>query len=189
MLVDFQGVPEGAQLLFSQKQIAERVDEMAAAIARDFPGQRIVLVGVLTGAAIFTIDLARALVNHGVHDIRIAFIAVSSYRKGSKRDQVRIDLDMKFSIQDEIVILVEDIIDSGYTLRAILKLLEAKDPRTIGTAVMFAKQGNLAVSEADAPVNYLGLVLPDNLWGIGYGLDIDEQHRLLSDVWGIMPHS
>ncbi|KKP69093.1 hypothetical protein A2X44_05370 [candidate division CPR3 bacterium GWF2_35_18] len=187
MLVNKGVVPDNAALVFSQAQIEERVQELAAAIAKDFPGQRIVLVGVLTGAALFTVDLARALVQCGIHDIRIAFLSVSSYRKGSHRDQVRIDLDLKFSIQDEIVILVEDIIDSGYTLRAILKLLSAKDPKIVKTAVMFAKQGNLAVSSTDAPVDYLGLVLPDNLWGIGYGLDVDEKFRLAPDVWGIPP--
>jgi hypoxanthine phosphoribosyltransferase len=175
------------KILITREQIAKRVAEMGAEIARDFSGQSIIFVGVLKGAAIFLSDLAR----HVPLDATFDFIGVSSYgnRPTPKEDpaghaawdslgEVRLTKDMDQSLSDRNVILVEDILDTGLTLNYISKLVQAHQPRSLSIAALLDKP-----SRRKQPIaaRYVGFTIPD-AYVVGYGLDYAERYRNLPDV-------
>jgi hypoxanthine phosphoribosyltransferase len=175
------------KILLSRDQIAKRVAEMGAEIARDFHGQSVIFVGVLKGAAIFLSDLARQVPLDATFD----FIGVSSYgnRPIAKEDpvghsawdslgEVRVTKDMDQSLADRNVILVEDILDTGLTLNYISKLVMAHQPRSLSIAALLDKP-----SRRKMPIKarYIGFTIPD-AYVVGYGLDYAERYRNLPDV-------
>jgi hypoxanthine phosphoribosyltransferase len=175
------------KILLSREQIAQRVSELGADIARDFHGQAIIFVGVLKGAAIFLSDLAR----HVPLDATFDFIGVSSYgnRPIAKEDpaghaawdslgEVRVTKDMDQSLADRNVILVEDILDTGLTLNYISKLIQAHKPRSLSIAALLDKP-----SRRKQPIKaqYIGFTIPD-AYVVGYGLDYAEKYRNLPDI-------
>jgi hypoxanthine phosphoribosyltransferase len=174
-------------VLLSREQIAKRVAEMGAEIARDFQGKSIIFVGVLKGAAIFLSDLARNVPLDATFD----FIGVSSYgnRPTPTEDpaghaawdslgEVRLTKDLDQSLSDRNVILVEDILDTGLTLNYISKLLKAHQPRSLSIAALLDKP-----SRRKLPIDarYIGFTIPDK-YVVGYGLDYAERYRNLPDV-------
>jgi hypoxanthine phosphoribosyltransferase len=175
------------KVLLSREQIAKRVAELGAEIARDFHGQTIIFVGVLKGAAIFLSDLAR----HVPLDATFDFIGVSSYgnRPIAREDpaghaawdslgEVRVTKDMDQSLADRNVILVEDILDTGLTLNYITKLIQAHQPRSLSIAALLDKP-----SRRKQPIKarYIGFTIPD-AYVVGYGLDYAEKYRNLPDI-------
>lgn len=156
--------------LLSADEIQNRVAELAEEIAAQSQGMDLVLVGALRGAFIFLADLVRKL----SVPVAVDFLAASSY--GSATDSsgdVRISLDLKASIRDRDVILVEDIVDTGYTLQALLRHLEAHHPRTLRSCALLSKPSRRIVSvEAD----WTGFEIPDE-FVVGYGLDYSERYR------------
>lgn len=173
------------KVLISREQIAQRVAELGAEIARDFSGQSIILVGVLKGAAIFLGDLAR----HIPLDATFDFIGVSSYGNRPSPSQeltdgwdstgeVRVTKDVDQSMKDRNVILVEDILDTGLTLSYLKKLLLAHQPKTLRIAALLDKP-----SRRKQPIeaDYVGFRIPDE-FVVGYGLDYAEKYRNLADI-------
>lgn len=162
-------------VLFSRDQIESRVAELGAAIARDFAGEKIVLLGVLKGAAIFLADLAR----HIDADCTFDFVSVSSYGKGTTSGgQVKLIKDIDEPIEGKNVILVEDILDTGLTLSFLRKLLMQHHPRTLRLAALLDKpERRIEPIEAD----YVGFKIP-NHFVIGYGMDYAERYRNLPEV-------
>jgi hypoxanthine phosphoribosyltransferase len=175
------------KVLLSREQIAQRVAEMGAEIARDFRGQSIIFVGVLKGAAIFLSDLAR----HVPLDATFDFIGVSSYgnRPTAKEDPaghaqwestggVRLTKDLDQSLADRNVILIEDILDTGLTINYIQKLVQAHQPRQVRIAALLDKP-----SRRKQPIqaHYIGFTIPD-AYVVGYGLDYAEKYRNLPDI-------
>lgn len=161
--------------LLTRDQIAARVAEMGEQITRDFSGESVVLIGVLKGASIFLSDLARKIKLDATFD----FIAVSSY--GSSRQsagEVQLIKDVTTPLQDQNVILVEDILDTGLTLSFLRKLLATRQPRALKTAALLDKPSRRLV-----PVegNYVGFRIPDE-FVVGYGLDYAERYRNLPDI-------
>ena len=160
------------QVLIDQDHIQARVEDLAAQISAEYQDKgEIVLVGVLKGAFIFLADLARRL----AIPRRIEFMALSSYGKGSASGEVRLEMDLRHKIEGKHVLIVEDIVDSGQTLRYLVDLLKARGPASVKTCALVRKQRQ---DNADAPVDYLGFDIPD-VWTVGYGLDYGEQHRTL----------
>ena len=169
------------EVLIAEERIVPRVDELAARISDDYAGlDELVVIGVLKGAFIFLADLTRRLkVPH-----RVDFIAVSSYADGHQRSgEVRMVLDLRESIERRHVLLVEDIVDTGRTLRYLVQQFEARDPASIRTCALTRKKSR---NEGEIRIDYLGFDIPD-VWVVGYGLDYAERHRTLPYIAAIDP--
>src|SRR5512133_3005151 len=154
------------QVILTQERIAERVAEMGAEIRRDYAGgQRpLLLVAVLRGAALFVADLARAIDDR----VEIDFMAVSSYGSSTKSSGVvRILKDLDEDIEGRDVLVVEDILDTGLTLKYLLRNLAARKPNSLEVVTLLSKEGKQRV-----PIDckYIGFMIPDE-FVVGYGLD------------------
>jgi hypoxanthine phosphoribosyltransferase len=170
----------GLEVLFSRDRIRHRVSEMGRAIDRDYAGEKIVLVGVLKGAAIFLADLARSISVDNTFD----FVAVSSYGKEQHTTgAVKLIKDLDHPIEGKNVILVEDILDTGLTLGFLRNLLDQHHPKTLRIATLLDKPSRRLV-EIDA--DYVGFTI-SNQFVIGYGMDFAERYRNLPDIC-LMPN-
>ena len=165
----------GLEILYTREQISERVSEMGAAITRDLNGEKLVMIGVLKGAAPFLSDLARAVEADATFD----FVAVSSYgRSKQSSGVVRLIKDLDEPIEGKNVLIVEDILDTGLTLSYLRKLLLQQKPKSLKIATLLDKPSRrIEKIEAD----YVGFSIP-NLFVIGYGMDYAERYRNLPDI-------
>jgi hypoxanthine phosphoribosyltransferase len=166
----------GLEVLISRQQIAERVAEMGEQITRDLKGEKLVMIGVLKGAAPFLADLARAIDADATFD----FIAVKSYPKGSQTSSgaVQVIKDLDDSIEGKNVLIVEDILDTGLTLAYLRKIFMQQHPKSLRIATLLDKPSRrIEKIEAD----YVGFAVP-NLFVIGYGMDFAERYRNLPDI-------
>lgn len=170
-------LPRGIKkILFSKDDISKRVKELAKKIDEDYKDAKepIILVGVLKGSFIFLSDLAREITIPHIVD----FIAVSSYgkKKTTKSSgNVRMIMDTREDQQNRDVLIVEDILDSGYTLEYINKMFIARGTHSVKNVVLLTKE---IKHEADVQLDYLGFFSPD-VWAVGYGLDYREKFRTL----------
>jgi hypoxanthine phosphoribosyltransferase len=166
---------ERVEVLISRARIQRRIREMALQIRKDFPQEPLLLVGVLKGAVMFLADLAREIPGEVTFD----FIAVSSYGKDSKSSgQVKLNKDLDSSIEGKTVIVVEDILDTGLTLRYLLNIFQQRKPKNLRVAVLLDKvERRLTEVHAD----YVGFPIP-NEFVVGFGLDYAERYRNLADV-------
>ena len=166
---------QGLEVLFTRHQIAERVAEMGAQITEDLNGEKLVMVGVLKGAAPFLADLSRAIQADATFD----FVAVSSYGKGNRTSgAVKLIKDLDEPIEGKNVLIVEDILDTGLTLAFLRKLFLQHHPKTLRIAALLDKPSRrIERIEAD----YVGFSIP-NLFVIGYGMDYAERYRNLPDI-------
>jgi hypoxanthine phosphoribosyltransferase len=163
------------EVLVGAEQIRERISEMGKEIAADFAGKDPLLVAVLKGAFIFMADLSRAI------DIplEVDFMAVSSYGASTRSSGVvRIVKDLDIDLAGRHVIIVEDIIDSGLTLRYLRKTLQAREPASLDVCALFVREGN---NQVELDLRYVGFNIPP-AFAIGYGLDVAERYRNLPDV-------
>ena len=168
------------EVLFSRERIQERVAELGRQIDRDYAGGRIVLVGVLKGAAIFLADLARSISVDNTFD----FVAVSSYGKEQQSSgAVKLIKDLDEPVNGKHVIVVEDILDTGLTLNFIRRLLEQHQPKSLRIAALLDKPSR-RVERIEA--DYVGFTIP-NEFVIGYGMDYAEQYRNLPDIYRMPP--
>ncbi|GIW06059.1 MAG: hypoxanthine phosphoribosyltransferase [Dehalococcoidia bacterium] len=166
---------ELGETIIEAETIQRRVRELGEAITRDYQGREVVLVGVLKGAAMFLVDLARAI----ELPVTMDFMAVSSYGKSTETSGiVRILKDLEESIEGRDVLVVEDIVDSGLTLRYILDYLLARGPASVRVCALLDKQ---VPRRATVPIDYTGFVIP-NRFVVGYGLDYAELYRNLPYV-------
>jgi hypoxanthine phosphoribosyltransferase len=166
---------QGHEVLFTRQQIAVRVAEMGAQITHDLNGEKLVMIGVLKGAAPFLSDLARAIQADATFD----FVAVSSYGKGQRSSgAVKVIKDLDEPIEGKNVLIVEDILDTGLTLAYLRKLFLQQHPKTLRIATLLDKPSRrIEKIEAD----YVGFSIP-NLFVIGYGMDYAERYRNLPDI-------
>jgi hypoxanthine phosphoribosyltransferase len=165
--------PPDARVLIPAEQIAARVAELAATISHDYrDAGELLLVGVLKGAFIFLADLARALTIPNAVD----FLALSSYGAGgTTRGALRLIMDLRESIRDRPVLVVEDIVDTGHTVAYVHELLGVRQPRSLRTCALVTKPSRL---EVPVHVDYVGFEIPD-VWVVGYGLDLKDHYRTL----------
>lgn len=169
------------EILITEDQLQARIRELGQEISRDYEGKDLFLICILRGGVMFLTDLMRALtIPH-----QIDFMAVSSYGAGARHSsgQVRITLDLTTSIEEREVLIVEDIIDSGYTIASVLELLHARRPRSLKICTLLDK---VERRETDVPVHYCGFVIP-NKFVFGYGLDLDEFYRNLPFIGVVRP--
>ena len=171
---------QGIEVLYTRQQIADRVAEMGAEITRDLNGEKVVLVGVLKGAALFLSDLARSLQVDATFD----FVAVSSYGKGQRSSgAVKLIKDLDEPIEGKNVLVVEDILDTGLTLAYLRKIFLQHKPKTLRIAALLDKPSR-RIEKIDA--DYVGFSIP-NLFVIGYGMDYAERYRNLPDICLMTP--
>ncbi len=172
--------PDIERVLLDRAAIAARIRELAGQIDRDYAGvDSLLLVGVLKGAFIFMADLARELKTPHAVD----FMAVSSYGASASSGAVRIILDLRTPVEGKHVLLVEDIVDTGKTLRYLQSTLASRGPASLRTIAFSSKE---RADAGDVPVDYLGFTIPD-VWVVGYGLDYADTHRTLPYVGELKP--
>jgi len=163
------------QVLVSEEALTRRVAELGAEVSRDYQGRDLVLIGVLKGAVFFLSDLMRHL------DVpaEVDFMAVSSYGSATTSSGVvKILKDLDAVIDGRDVLIVEDIVDSGLTLRYLLDNLHRRSPRSLEVCALLVKPEARIV---EVPVRYVGFEIP-NAFVIGYGLDYQERYRSLPFV-------
>ena len=162
-------------VMLSAETIQARIRELAAEIDRDLGGEVPILVAVLKGSAHFFSDLARAMET----DAELDFMQTSSYHGGkSSTGVVQIRKDLDINIEGRIVIVVEDIVDTGTTLSHLLELLATRHPKSLRVAALLSKPEAMKV---EVKVDYLGFDIK-NEFVVGYGLDYDERFRNLPYV-------
>lgn len=158
--------------IVTQEEMRARLRDLGRQISADYAGKDLVLVGVLKGAYAFYADLARAI----RIPLRVDFIVVMSGGGTAKRTgQVKQMTDLTEDIRGKDVLLVEDIVDSGMTVRHLLTSLSKKKPRSLKVCALLSKPERRQV---DVPIEYIGFKIP-NKYVIGYGLDYQQQYRNL----------
>ena len=173
-------IPGIDRVLFTEEQIAERIRDVAAEISRHYEGRTLKLIGVLKGSIFFLTALAR----HLEVPVKIDFLAISSFsnRSGSP-GVVRIAKDLDDSIEGEDVLLIEDIVDTGFTLRYLLQTLAGRAPNSLSVCTFLDRNSRRIVQ---VPVDYRCFEIPDR-FVVGFGLDHNQLFRNLGYVAVMKP--
>ncbi len=161
------------EVLIPEDVLQKRIAELGAEISKDYKDKELLLVCILRGGVMFLTDLMRAITVPHMVD----FMSVSSYGVGARRSrgQSRITLDLNTDVRNQHVLLVEDIVDSGYTVKAVVELLTARQPKSLKVCALLDKAER---REVKVTIDYCGFVIPDK-FVFGYGLDADEYYRNL----------
>src|SRR5699024_1813112 len=164
----------------TKARIDKRIDELAADLMYDFEGKDPIFIGVLNGAFVFLADLMK----HIHIDCEIDFLKLSSYgdekvSSGRVRELKEIDADIK----GRHIILVEDIVDTGLSMKYLVDLLKSKSPSSVNVVTLLHKK---AATQYDVPLDYVGFVIPDE-FVVGYGLDYAQKGRNLAQVYRPKP--
>ena len=168
------------EILHDRQAIQRRVAELGAQIQRDHEGKDLVLIGVLKGAFVFVADLARAI----DLPLSIDFVGLSSYGEATESSGVvKITSDLTRPIEGKHVVVVEDIIDTGLTMRYLLDNLATRHPASVRICTLLHKPSRVRTL---IPIEYLGFTIPD-LFVVGYGLDEGERYRNLPFIGILKP--
>ena len=168
-------------VLFTEKQIQDRLGELARDIERDYEGQDLLIVGILRGAVMVMADLARSLERH----VEMDWMAISSYGSGTKSSGVvRILKDLDTDISGRHVLIVDEIIDTGLTLSWLTANLASRNAASVEICTLLRKPEAL---QMNVDVKYVGWDIP-NEFVVGYGLDYNEEYRNLRDIGTLAPH-
>lgn len=163
---------ERVEVLLTEKEVDDRIQAIGEQISRDYAGKQVHLVCVLKGGSFFMCELAKRI----TVPVSLDFMSVSSYGGDTKSSGViKIVKDLDESLKDKDVIVVEDIVDSGRTLSYLLKMLQARGPKSLALCTLLDKPDRRVV---DVNVNYTGFRIPDE-FVVGYGLDYDQRYRNL----------
>jgi hypoxanthine phosphoribosyltransferase len=162
--------------LYSKEAIEEAVKRLAAMIEKDYDAEKIIFICLLKGSFMFTSDLVRQVANPS----RVDFIRVSSYGNGtSTSGTVTVTKDLEENIEGENVIIVEDIIDSGLTLKYVKEMLADRRPKSVKICALLDKR---ARRETEMEGDYIGFTMDDG-FVVGYGIDYAEQYRNLPEIY------
>lgn len=160
------------EVMFSEEDIAQKVNEIASRITEDYKGKELLIIGVLKGANVFMADLIRKIDN----PLSLDFIAASSYGHLTESSGVvKIIKDLDYSIENQHVIIVEDIIDSGLTLHYLYNNFLSRQPASLEIVSLLDKPDRRKV---EIDVKYVGFQIPDEFI-VGYGIDFSEKYRHL----------
>ena len=162
------------QVLVSHEEIEQMLERLSQEINRDYKGEPLVVVGILTGAFIFTADLVRRLEMPVIVD----FMQVSSYVGEFSTGELKLKKDMSYDIKDMNVLIVEDIIDTGRTLALLKDQLLKREPKSLKICTAFDKPSRRI---NDLVPDYNGITVPDEFI-VGYGLDLDGKYRDFDDI-------
>jgi hypoxanthine phosphoribosyltransferase len=173
-------IPEIERVLFTEEQIELRIREVAAEISRDYAGRVVKLISVLKGSVFFLTALAR----HIETPVKVDFLSISSFsNKSGAPGLVRIAKDLDDSIEGEDVILLEDIVDTGFTLRYLLQTLAGRAPNSLAVCTFLDRNSRRIVQ---VPVDYRCFEIPDR-FVVGFGLDYNQLYRNLGYVAVMKP--
>jgi hypoxanthine phosphoribosyltransferase len=168
------------EVLITEQALRARVAELGRALSRDYAGRSVLLVGILKGAVMFMVDLARAL----DLPIEMDFMAISSYGNSTESSGVvRILKDLEEPIEGKDVLIIEDIIDSGLTLQYLLESLRRRNPGSLRVCTLLDKQKS---RDKACTLDYVGFQIPDR-FVVGYGLDYAQRYRNLPYVGVLRP--
>jgi hypoxanthine phosphoribosyltransferase len=167
------------RVLITDRQIARRVRAMSAEIERDFRGREMVVVSLLNGTVMFLADLIR----HLSLPLRLDFIGISSYGEGMTSGELIFTKELRLDVRGRDVLLVDDILDTGRTMKRVLTKLRQLRPKRIKTCVLLDKPARRAEK---IRADYIGFAIPD-LFVVGYGLDYAERYRNLPFVGVLRP--
>ena len=170
--MSIQNTATSPTVLISRDRLEERVAELAKEINRDYADtELLVCIGVLKGSVFFMVDLLKQI----EIPVAVDFFQTSSYVGTSARGEVRIRKDLDLFIRDRDVLLIEDIVDTGYTLRTILDLLRFRGAKSVKLCALLDK---IETREVEVPIDYSGFQI-GNVFVVGYGLDFEERYRNL----------
>lgn len=168
------------RVLVSEAEMKAKIVELGAQISQDYAGLDLVVVGILKGAALFTSDLFRAITIPAELD----FMRISSYGASTKSTGVhRVLLDLDYTLEGRHVLIVEDIVDTGLTIKFLKEYLSQRAPASLKVASLLDKPTRRKV---DVTVDYRGFEVPD-LFVVGNGLDFGEKYRNLRDICVLKP--
>ncbi len=162
---------EEINILINKSKLEKRIEEMGKQITKDYEGKDLVLVGILKGSVMFMTELAKNI----KRSVALDFMDVSSYEGTESTGKIRINKDVRDSIEGKDVIIVEDIIDTGRTLTYVKEYLAQKNPKSIKIATMLSKPSRRVL---ELNVDYIGFAIEDK-FVVGYGLDYNEKYRNL----------
>jgi hypoxanthine phosphoribosyltransferase len=161
---------EKLTVLYEKDEIQKREKELAEIIDKDYEGEdEVVIISILKGAVFFTVDLIKNMKTPIILD----FMQVSSYAGTETTGTISIKKDLDMDISGKNVLIVEDIVDTGYTLRALREDLLSRNPKSLKIAVLLDKKGRRKV---EVPIDYVGYEV-ENKFVVGYGFDVDERGR------------
>ena len=169
---------EVVETLFSEAQIRERVQVLAAQISAEYRDRRLVLVSILRGSVFFATDLARLIDT----PLSMDFLSISSYGEGSE-GVVRITKDLEENIAGKDVLVIEDIVDTGFTLKYLLRTLGGRNPKSIEVCTLLDRRARRII---DIDLKYVGFEIPDK-FVVGYGLDYRQRYRNLPYIGVLKP--
>jgi hypoxanthine phosphoribosyltransferase len=170
-----QPLPGLDRILFTEEQIDQRIRELGAQITRDYHGKTLKMIGVLKGSIFFLTALAR----HIELPLKVDFLGISSFsNKSGSPGVVRIAKDLDEAIEGDDVLLVEDIVDTGFTLRYLLQTLAGRAPNSLAVCTFLDRNSRRIVQ---VPVDYRGFEIPDR-FVVGFGLDYNQLYRNLGYV-------
>jgi hypoxanthine phosphoribosyltransferase len=165
------------EILIHREDIAQRVRQLGKKISEDYEGKKPIIVGILKGSIVFLSDLIRELDPN--LQPQIDFMEVSSYSGTESSRAPKIGKDLTIDITGKHVLVVEDIVDTGYSFDTLLGILSARNPASLKTCALISKPDS---REVEVPINYLGFAVGD-VWIVGYGMDTDQLGRNLPDIW------
>ena len=167
------------KLLLSESEIKKRVKEIAEKISRDYKDKTPIFIGILNGSYVFMADLLREL----SISAEVDFVKIRSYEGDSSTGTIKFRKDISADIDDRDIIIVEDIVDSGFTINFLVNRLKESGPKSVSVAtILFKKE----VAKLDFEIDYVGFEIPPE-FVVGYGLDHDEKYRNLKDVMVMEP--
>lgn len=164
---------ENFKVLISEEELNKRIKELADQIDKDYLGKEITIISVMRGAVFFTVQLTLKMKTK----LKFEFITISSY-EGEESVEVLLRTDIRDSIEGKDVLIVEDIIDTGKSMKYLIEHLKAKNPRTLKICALASKPER---REVEVPIDYLGFEIP-NKYVVGFGFDIDNNYRNLPYV-------
>ncbi len=164
---------ENFKELISEEELNKRIKELADQIDKDYLGKEITIISVMRGAVFFTVQLTLKMKTK----LKFEFITISSY-EGEESVEVLLRTDIRDSIEGKDVLIVEDIIDTGKSMKYLIEHLKAKNPRTLKICALASKPER---REVEVPIDYLGFEIP-NKYVVGFGFDIDNNYRNLPYV-------
>ncbi len=167
------------KLLLSESEIKKRVRQLADRISNDYKDKTPIFIGILNGSYVFMADLLREL-----HiQAEVDFVKIRSYDGDSSTGTIKFRKDISADIDNRDVIIVEDIIDSGFTINFLVNRLRESGPKSVAVATVLYKK---EVAKLDFEVEYVGFEIPPE-FVVGYGLDYNEKYRNLKDVMVMEP--
>jgi hypoxanthine phosphoribosyltransferase len=163
------------EIYLPYEKIHNRINELGKKISRDFEGEEVVLLGVLNGAFVVMADLARQI----DLDVACEFLKISSYAGTESTGKVKSIMGLSADLEKKVVIIVEDIVDTGLSMKYLVEELEKQNPKRIAIATLLFKK---EAFRFNYPLDYVGFEIP-NKFVVGYGLDYDGLGRNLKDIY------